>query len=379
MTVVDEKYVSQTKYTLPLDLPTSGLLSTLWLIVHARTDSAVAANEPFMKYLISSISVNQAGQEALNAARPQAFEASYYYKTGKMPRMGQRMFTGNYYDMEEVIPILFGNKVDDLDYYIDLAKLNDPKLSVTYDLATKGLQDRTLWDTTYFPRFSVIADFLEGPAIPESKGYYSLRQIEAFDVVNDLINKTELKGARPIKRILPELVVASADYEFRNSLDSVRIYGDNEAWVPFRMTPERWANYVRMKFGLCETKYQIWYCQDDRFTDMVVAERVNYLLQSMEDPAYAPISAGGSGLKANIYHVKVSDGAYGAHNYVPSYFQNVGILPWNIQVIDFPKMLDMEHLDPTLHKPVVFELDFDATAATYADSIRVNIEDLVSP
>jgi len=374
--VVDEEYVEQTSYTLDLDLPTTGKLSTLWLICKARTSDTPTANEPFMKYLISSISVNQAGQDALNAARPQAFEASYYYKTGKFPKLGSKKFTDDVADIEEVIPIMFGQKVVDPDYYIDLSKLSDPKLSVTYDLATTGLQAGTLWDTAYYPRFTILADLFEEEALPPAKGYYSLRQYEQYNPSDSQEKKIELKGKRPIKRFLLERTTENEDYEWYHNLDRLKIWGQNEAWVPFTMKARHWMNLIREKFGLCEAIGQLYYSYDDKFTDTIIADKVSLSAAQVDSTSYVSTFHGGSGEKSVLSHILISDGSHGAHNLLPIFFRYVGTLPWSIGVLDFEKMMGMEHLDPTEKAPVYLELDHTSNADTYADSVRVNIEDL---
>ena len=376
--VVDEEYVEQTSHTIDLDLPTTGKLSTLWLICKARTSDTPTANEPFMKYLINSISVNQAGQDALNAARPQAFAASYYYKTGRMPKMGTKPFTDDVADIEEVIPILFGQKIVDSDYYIDLAKLNDPKLSVTYDLEKTGIQAGTLWDTAYYPRFSVIADLFEETALPAAKGYYSLRQYEQYTPSNSQEKKIELKGRRPIKRILLERTHSTEDYEWYHNLDRIKIWGSNEAWVPFTMKARHWMNLIREKFGICEAQGQLYYAYDNKFTDCIVADRLGYDIIQADSTSYVSTMHGGSGAKSVLGHILISDGTHGAHNLLSVFFRYTGVLPWSIGVLDFEKMMGMEHLDPTEKAPIYLELDHTATGGDYVDDVRVNIEDLAS-
>ena len=150
--IIDDEYVDQESYTIDLDLPTSGILSSLMLMVKARTTTTGNCPGPWINRLISSVSVNQAGQAFLNAAPPEAFEADYYYKTGKMPRRGYETMGAHGTEIVEEVPILFGDHLNDLEHTIDLSKLNDPKLSVTYDLAATSHNDDDVWDTTYKPR-----------------------------------------------------------------------------------------------------------------------------------------------------------------------------------------------------------------------------------
>ena len=374
--LVDEEYKEQSKYTLDLDLPESGLASTLFLVCHARVDTSLYCNNPFMKYLISSISVNQSGQAALNAARPEAFQADYYYKTREMPIMGWRRWkTAG--DVEEAIPILFGEKVDDLEHYIDFSKLNDPKLSVTYDLATTGILGETIWKSDYYPRFSVVANLLQGPGIPASRGYYSLRQIQSYDPVNSQKKKVELTPPRPIKRLLIAWDKLDPAYSMRHSLDRVRIWGSNESWIPFDMTAERWKNLIRHLFGLCVATGQIQYMQGDRYTDCIVDER-EYYEGVVQDPPTLWLEYHGGAGRRSVTSICLHGSAWGAgHDQAAVMFRYRGIIPWGISAIDMPKMLGRDHLDPEENKPVFLELEHTSTATAIGGTIRVNISDLV--
>lgn len=377
-TVVDDEYVAQTSYTIDLDLPTSGILSTLWLIVKARTKTTTVGTSPWMKNLISSISVNQGGAAFLNSARPAHFQADYFYKTGNWPRMGYRRWE-TVGDILEVIPILFGNKVDDLEHTIDLSKLSDPKLSVTYDLATKPLDLYTVWDTTYYPRFSVIADLFEGPGIPASKGYHSLRQVETYNPANSEIHLLELKGTRPIKAIYFQGDNINHAYCMRQYIDEITIHGDNEAWVPLRMKSERFAHYVQSLFGWCDIGLELQYFSCDYDMDGIVEEYVMRQFELHNTRTRVAFCYGGSGRGFKPSLVNIAGGDETGAGVAEAGFYNVrGIAPWSVYPIDFKKMLGMDYLDPTLHKPVYLELEHSSNAeTTQPGPMRLCLLDLV--
>ena len=374
--VADDIYYAASPYTLNIDLPEAGLMSALNIYCHQLVDTTAYQNNPFMKYLISSISVNQAGQDALNAARPEAFSADYYYKTGRMPAMGWRRWkpAGS---IEEEIPILFGEHVNDFEHYVDLSKLNDPKLSITYNNAATGILGETIWDATDWPKFTVVADLIEGPGIPASKGYHSLRQIAQYVPEDSQLALVQLKGARPIKRLLVNWDKLDPQYSMRHSVDFVRIWGENEAWVPFSLNSERWKNLIRKKFGLCTATGQIQYMQGDRYTDCVVDEREYYEGVVQDPPTFWLEYHGGAG-RRSVTSICLHGAAWGAgHDQASTMFRYRGIAPWTQHVIDMPKMLDMDYLDPKEHAPVYLELKHTSTAkTTVGGTIRVNIEDL---
>jgi len=374
--VVDEEYVSQDKYTIDLDLPTSGLASTLWLIVHANKVSTIDGCNAWIRNLISSISVNQAGQAALNAAPPDIFQADYYYKTGKFPQCGTRRWE-TWGDIEEIVPILFGEKVDDPEHYIDFAKLNDPTLSVTYDLDATDCEAYIPWTDASYPRFTVIANLLQGAEIPASKGYYSLRQIEKYTPVNSQVKKVELKGPRPIKRVLFQYDLTNIAYAMRQSVDRIRLWGDNEAWIPFDMTSERFKNIVKMLFGtgVARGNFELWW--HGKTINNIFDERDYIDLMLHDDITRAVYANGGSGHGFVFRLSNLSDG-------LPSgvakqgYFEFAGIAPWAVYPIDMPKMMGMDHMDPEDHKPIFLELTHASGATALGGDIRVCVQDLVT-
>jgi len=375
--LIDHEYVSQTKYTLDLDLPTTGLLSSLFLKVTAKTATTGECPSPWLKYLISSISINQAGQSALNAAPPEMFQADYYYKTGEMPQRGYQRPGGDPAVIDEVIPILFGEKVDDPDYYIDLSRLNDPKLSITYDLAETDHAGSTIWDTSYYPRFTVFANLFQGAGLPPSKGYYSLRQIESYTPVNSEKHMLELKGSRPIKRLYAQYDALDCDEELLHLVDRFRIWGANESYIPFDLEAWTYTELIRELYGICEVKAFISYAKGGQTMDMAVDRNLgsDVLIPQTDDKLAVLRDA--SGRKATFYLSTISTGA-AATDVLAAEYLIQGLMPWSAGIIDMPKMLGLEHLDPTEYAPMFLELDHASNAGDYSAPMKVHIEDLVT-
>jgi len=376
--IIDDEYAEQSSYTIDLDLPTKGILSSLMLMVKARTTTTGHSPSPWIKYLISSVSVNQAGQAFLNAAPPEVFQADAWYKTGKMPRRGFQWMGGAASEIIEEVPILFGDKLNDLEHTIDLSKLNDPKLSVTYNLAATGPMGETVWDTSYYPRFTVIAHLLQGEGIPASKGYQSLRQIEQYTPSDSEVHKLELKGTRPIKKLYLQFDLKNIVYSWIHSLDQVRIQGDNEAYVPFLMKYDDWYELIRDIYGLCEVDHHTFYALTARYVDMCVDHRVSWNCWTPDTQTVRPYAIGGSG---RHYVLRVVTNSSGAESTTVLQLQGhyVGYTPWSTGVIDFEKMLNMEHLDPTDHAPVFLELEHTSNAATIGGPVKIHVSDLVKP
>lgn len=375
--IIDDEFVDQTSYTIDLDLPTSGILSSLMLMAKARTEDDGAGVSPWAKYLISSVSVNQAGQAFLNAAPPEAFEADYYYKTGKMPRKGFTPMAASAAEVINEIPILFGDKLNDLEHTIDLSKLNDPKLSVTYDMATKGPMGETIWDTSWKPRFTVIAHLIQGAGIPASKGYHSLRQIESYTPANSEVHKLELKGARPIRRIYCALDLDSPAWGWIHSLDEARIYGDNEAYIPFIQKCDDWQELIRDLYGLCNVQCEVFYVTYNTQVDTCVDRRMNLNIRSGATDVHFLRPYGGSGRMTQLQATDMSDGSHPEPT-LRSEYNFTGITPWTVQPIDMEKMLGLETLDPTEHAPVYLELKHVANAEDIGGPVNIYVEDIAT-
>ena len=375
--LIDDEYVSQEAYTLDLDLPTTGLLSTLFLRVKAKTVLTGDCPSPWLKYLISSISVNQAGQAALNAAPPEVFQADYYYKTGKMPHFGYQQPGGDTAIIEEIIPILFGEKVDDPDYYVDLSRLSDPKLSVTYNLAETDHVASTVWDTSYYPKFTVLANLFQGVGVSPAKGYYSLRQIEGYTPANSQKKFVELKGARPIKRLYVQNDKLDPTIELLHLVDRARIWGSNETYIPFDLEIVPWEDLIKELFGLCNIKATIGYVKGGQTMDTGIDRQIFWNMKHHGVTPYIYRLTIGAGRKGYIYCFKIEDGSADttARN---ADFDITGLLPFGIAPVDMPGMLGLEHLDPTAYAPVFLELDHAVNAGDYSAPMKIHVEDLVT-
>jgi len=375
--LVDHEYVTQTSYTIDLDLPTTGLLSSLFLKVTAKTVATGDCPSPWIKYLISSVSVNQAGQAALNAAPPEVFQADYYYKTGKMPQRGYQRPGGDGLVVDEIVPILFGEKPVDPEHYIDLSRLNDPKLSVTYNLATTDHAGSTIWDTSYYPRFTVFANLFQGPGLPASAGYHSLRQIESYTPINSEKRMIELKGRRPIRRLYIQYDAKDCNEELLHLVDRFRIWGANETYIPFDLEAWPYTELIRELYGTCEVRAVVAKAKGGQTMDMAVDRNLGSVVLIQQTNDKFAVLRDSSGRKATFYLSTGSTGA-AATDVVQAEFIINGLMPWSIGVIDMPKMLGLDYLDPTEYAPVFLELDHAVNAGDYSAPMKIHIEDLAT-
>lgn len=375
--VVDAKYESQTSYTINLDLPETGKLSTLFLKVAAKTTSTGNCPSPWMKYLISSISVNQAGQAALNAAPPEVFAADYYYKTGKMPQMGYQRPGGVPQRVEEIIPIMFGEKINDFNHYIDLGKLADPKLSVTYNLAETDHAGSTVWDTSYYPRFTVLTNLFQGAGLSPSKGYHSLRQSELYTPANSEKHLLELKGQRPIKRLYHQYDATDPNETIIHMIDRIRITGKNEEWIPFDITVWEYTELIRNLYGICEIDALVSYAKGGQYLDLAMDMYLGGTVRLPATQLVHSLIQDASGRRGTLKYTTRSSGANSTAA-VGAEYNLKGLAPWSVYPIDMPKMLEIDYLDPNENSPVFLEVTHNAGAGGYSAPSRIHTLDLVT-
>lgn len=374
--LVDDKYESQTSYTIDLDLPDTGMLSTLFLKATAKTATTGVCPTPWMKYLISSVSVNQGGQAALNAAPPEVFEADYYYKTGHFPQRGYQRPGGVGAIIDEIIPIMFGEKLNDFEHYIDLSQISDPKLSVTYDLTETDYAAQTVWDTAYYPRFTVLGNLFQGPDIPANKGYYSLRQSELYTPANSEKHQFQLKGTRPIKRLYVQYDALDCNEELLHLVDRIRIWGLNESWIPFDLEIWPYEELVRYLYGICEMDAYVAYAKGGQHIDMAVDKFYGGTVILPVTTTEQAVIQNASGRRGDLVYTTMSTGS-AATTVLAAEYNIKGLLPWSVGPIDMPKMLGREHLDPQENAPVFLELWHASNAGDYVAPMRIHTQDLV--
>lgn len=376
--LVDDETESQESYTMHLDLPSAGKLSTLWLGVKANSVVESGETSAFIKYLVSSISVNQGGQAALNAAPPEVFQADYWAKTGKWPQCGKHLGEDASENIEEIVPIMFGEVVNDPNHYIDLSKMSDPKLSVIYDTGGTGPNSGELWRDGYYPKFTVVADLMSGPDLPPSKGYHSLRQKAQYTPADSQIKKLELRGSRPIRNILFQFDRKSLHYGVYSSIDGLKLDGKNGEYVPFDLDDRELHLLHRRAHGLCEVTGKFDYVYVGANMDAVVDYREANGIVSTDNENVWAMPVGGSGRQLPIR--KFESGADPADlTTITAYFRFLGYYPWSIFNLDIPKMLGLESLKPDEHDPLFFEIDHVSNAATIGGPVKIHTVELAPP
>lgn len=371
--VVEDRYESQASYTIDIDLPDKGRFSYMNLLVKMNQETDGQGGGPWAKTMISNVNINEGGSSHLNGAPPEAFQADFWYKTGRVWREGRHKWQSALDEVISSIPIMFGESIDDPNYGVDLAKMSDPTLSVTYNTGATGLDGETPFEAGYYPRFTPILYLQEG-VWPALQGYQSLRQIDSYTPANSEEHKTELKGGRPIKRVYAQLDLAEPLYEWGHSLTKGMLWADNKKYKPFEFKTFNWMQVIRDCFGMCKFPVDIYYALHNNELDCIVGSPI-----SIEGHAWWPMTATDMALSSGrswapmVYDI--SGATYLTATVVPISAYTTGYIPWDMLVIDSEKMLGMEWLDPTEKAPMYLELDHVSTAADIGGPVNVHLCD----
>jgi len=371
--VVEDKYESQESYTIDIDLPDKGRFSYMNLLVKANSITEGTGGGPFIRTLISNVNINEGGSSHLNGAPPEAFQADFWYKTGQPWREGRHKWQTALDEVISQIPIMFGESIADPKYGIDLAKMSDPTLSITYDTGATRNTAVAPFESDYYPRFTPIIYLQEG-VWPALEGYQSLRQIDRYTPANSEEHKTELKGGRPIKRVYAQYDKSTPYYEWGHSLTKGMLWADNKKYKPFEFKTFNWMQVIRDCYGLMTFPCDFYYQKGNSKIDTVVGSPISvegHVWQS----EYTMDPAIGSGREWQAIFRQISDGGNVDAEVLPVSWYATGYLPWDFLVIEAEKMLGMEWLDPTDKAPMYLELDHVSNAATIAGEVNVHICD----
>jgi len=272
---------------------------------------------------------------------------------------------------------MFGEKINDPELYIDLAKLTDPKLSVTYNLGETDHSGQTVWNTEYYPRFTVLTNLFQGPGLPPAKGFESIRTTESYAPANSEKRKIQLKGTMPITRLYAQADTLDADEEWLHLVDKYKLWGQNEEWIPFELEAWQYTELIRHIYGICKAEAYIAYAKGGQQIDMIIDRMIG---ASVHLPLSATEMAklkGAAGRMAELESITMSSGsATTTVNQVEYNFQ--GLLPWSIAPIDMPKMLGIDTLDPTVKAPVYLQLNHAVNAGDYTSLMKIHTQDILT-
>ena len=150
---------------------------------------------------------------------------------------------------------IFGRHYHDLDFMLDLSRVNDPELRIDYDF---GLLSANGWSNgvamSAAPYFSLVPHILRDPGV-SPKGYIKTSEVSRF--TSGVSKKENMK--LPLGPVYAMLYLQSwyASHGLTGDVDKVELNINNDALIPYRVgMTELIAQLVR-KFGLFEMHQQV--------------------------------------------------------------------------------------------------------------------------
>jgi hypothetical protein len=229
-----------------IDLPNKGLLSGIELRVWGI--AGVGADKPdvWLHDRLKKIEVIVNGSKVVKSLTGEQLLADMLYK--KTPHYSHDMKNMAGASCEEFFYINLGRHYHDMDYMLDLGKVNDPEIRIDADFT---LASQNGWTNgvamTAVPSFSIILHLLRDPAAAP-KGYIKTSEIYRFT------GKSGKKENMLVSRgpVYSNLYVQSW-YKAQGLgyiLDKLELNINSGDIIPFRVGPTELATEIARQYGL---------------------------------------------------------------------------------------------------------------------------------
>ncbi|MBA7575415.1 hypothetical protein ES708_17244 [subsurface metagenome] len=242
------QFESQTTGLETIDLPKTGLLSGLELKVWGTPGSTTSSPDVWLHNMLQKIELIVNGSKVIKSYSGDQLLAMMLYK--KIPHFGHGMKNDAGTSGEEFFYIPLGRFYHDLDYMLDLSKVNDPELRIDYNF---GMTSHNGWSNgqamSAAPYYSLIPHILREPEITP-KGYIKTSEVARFTSGTSKIENMKV----PMGPVYANLYLQCfyAAHGLGLDIDKLELNLNNDAIIPFRVgVTELEAQLVR-KYGLFE-------------------------------------------------------------------------------------------------------------------------------
>lgn len=236
-----------------IDLPNSGLLSGIELRVWGTCGAGGDKPDVWLHDRLKKLEVIAGGMKPIKSLTGNQLLADMLYK--KTPHHSHDMKNMVAASCEEYFYINFGRHYHDLEYMLDLSRVNDPELQIDTDFT---LTSQNGWTNgvamSAAPSFSVIAHILRDPAV-FPKGYIKTSEIARFTgAASKKENMTIPRGP-----LYSNLYLQSwyKDQGIGYLLDKLELDFNNNALIPIRVGPTELACEVIRQYGIFEMSQQM--------------------------------------------------------------------------------------------------------------------------
>jgi len=238
-----------------IDLPKTGQLSGLELRVWGTCGTGADKPDAWLHNRLKKIELIVNGSKVIKSYSGDQLLADMLYK--KTPHYSHDMKNMSGASAEEFFHINLGRFYHDLDYMLDLSKVNDPELRIDYDF---GMTSHNGWTNgvamSAAPYYSLIPHILRDPAM-EPKGY--IKTSEVYRFTGGVSKKENMR--LPIGPVYANLYLQSfyASQGIGYLLDKVELNINNDAIIPFRVGATELAAEIVRRYGLFQWSEQASY------------------------------------------------------------------------------------------------------------------------
>jgi hypothetical protein len=222
--------VASRQNTIIVDLPEKDFLSQILVKVHTLNPAIVNAIMP-ISHFVRRLEVID-GSDVLYSLSGQEAQAMAYYRgrTNVNPA-GLQWSATDAYDM---FYIRFNRFNGDTKYLVNLSKLSNPQLRITYDNTVATIEGR-LYDVnpnTPTVRYTVVCDILRGTPPSNYTGkFISSREVYNWNYVATGTEFIDIPRTDPIYGIgIRACYIACRSDTF---FDRIRLNINNQEWIPF--------------------------------------------------------------------------------------------------------------------------------------------------
>jgi len=238
---------------LTVDLPNKGLLSGIELRVWGTNGAGADLPDVWLHDRLTRVEVIVNGSQVVKSYDARQLQAMMLYK--KTPHYSHDMKNMHSAAAEEFFYINFGRNYHDLDFMLDLGRVNDPELRLTYNF---GLATAEGWTNGVAmavpPSYAVICHLLRDSDVTP-RGYIKTAEIARFNNAANLQQNMNVpRGPTYSNLYLQSWWAANG---FAAIVDHTEVNINSDDLIPYRIQPvDMIAEVVRM-YGLFDMQQQV--------------------------------------------------------------------------------------------------------------------------
>lgn len=227
-----------------IDLPNKGLLSCLQLNVRATHGSTAAKRDIKPIDALEKLELVVNGSQVVKQLSGRQVRAMMYYQKMKQPQWLECHWPSQSARIDLFINL--GRHFHDMDYMLDLSKVNDPELRITYDFTKISELGWVTGEAMTSPYRDTICHLLRESAVMP-KGYIKTSEIHRF--TNPVSKKENM--IIPRGPMYSNLYLQSfyRDSGIAFTMDEVEVNLDNGRLIPLRLAMDEFMDMVAANYG----------------------------------------------------------------------------------------------------------------------------------